>query len=277
MPVPATRQDPDMLHDSSHDAPALGTGGATPARRRPSAEPWTPVSLADRRATAAAGRRAITLLAGMLTALLLALNAPIARAAGEAAARLARSALAATADPGRGRTEFDRYCARCHGTNAAGDVNRRIPVLAGQRFRYLVRQLADLSTAERDGGAMHPALAAQAIRDPQTLADVALYASSATVPEHTQTGDGRHLGLGEATYRIECALCHHDDARGDDDGGVPSLRNQNFASLLSQMQRLTDVHRHNIDENVAQLLHSLKPDEARAVADYVSRMRGPRQ
>ena len=207
----------------------------------------------------------------------LALSASNATASDDAVDQTTRAVVAAKADPERGHAEFERHCARCHGRGGQGGVSRRIPVLAGQRFGYLVRQLADLSAGERDSGAMHPAVSATEMRDPQTRADVATYLSGTAVPRRTQTGDGRHLGLGEATFRIECASCHGDDARGDDDAVVPSLRNQNYASLLSQMERLTDLHRHNIDENVAQLLHSLKPDEASAVADYLSRLRAPLQ
>jgi cytochrome c553 len=208
-----------------------------------------------------------------IIAFTLALTAPQAKAAGEGVDELTRAALAAPADPLRGRAHYERHCARCHGAAAEGDDRRRIPVLAGQRFGYLVRQLAGFATAERESAAMHPVVAAKELRLPQTWSDVAAYLHGAAVPEHTRTGDGRQLGLGEATFRIECASCHHDDARGDDDGAVPSLRNQNYATLLSQMRRLSDIHRHEMAEPVAQLVHSLRSDEAQAVADYVSRMR----
>lgn len=202
------------------------------------------------------------------------LSAPRAGASAETVDQLTRTALGAKADPKRGRTQFDRSCAQCHGAGGRADANHRIPVLAGQRYAYLVRQLASLSGDQRESDNMHRGLSAAELREPQTWADVAAYLNGAPPPSHPQTGDGRDLGLGEATFHVECASCHYDDARGDDDGLVPSLRNQHYAYLLSQMRRLSELHRHNIDENIARLLRSLKPDEASAVADYLSRLRG---
>ena len=188
--------------------------------------------------------------------------------------QLLQTALAAKADPKHGHVQFDRHCARCHGAGGRGDVNHRVPVLAGQRRAYLVRQLAALSGDQRESANMHRALSVAELHDPQTWADVAAYLEAAPLPPHPRTGDGRALGLGEATFHVECASCHHDDARGDDDGLIPSLRNQHYLYLLSQMRRLAELHRHDMDENIARLLRSLKPDEASAVADYLSRLRG---
>jgi cytochrome c553 len=199
---------------------------------------------------------------------------PVAGASEETVDQLTETALAAVPNPGRGHAQFDRHCARCHGAGGRGDTNHRVPVLASQRYAYLVRQLASLSGGQRESVNMHRALSAAELHDPQTWADVAAYLEAAPVPPHLQTGDGRDLGLGEATFHVECASCHYDDARGDHDGLVPSLRNQNYAYLLSQIRRLSELHRHNVDENIARLLRSLKPDEASAVADYLSRLRG---
>jgi cytochrome c553 len=201
------------------------------------------------------------------------LGIPRARASEETVDRLTETALAAKADPKRGHAQFDHYCAQCHGPGGRADANHRIPVLAGQRSAYLVRQLASLSGEQRESVNMHRGLSAAELRAPQTWADVAAYLNGAPPPAQPQTGDGRDLGLGEATFHVECASCHYDDARGDDDGLVPSLRNQHYTYLLSQIRRLSQLHRHNVDENIARLLRSLKPDEASAVADYLSRLR----
>ncbi len=205
------------------------------------------------------------------------LGIPRASASEQAVDQLTQTALAAQADPKRGHAQFDRYCAGCHGSGGRADANQRIPVLAGQRFAYLVRQLASLAGEQRESVNMHRGLSAAELRVPQTWADLAAYLNAAPVPAQPQTGDGRDLGLGEATFHVECASCHYDDARGDDEGLVPSLRNQHYTYLLSQIRRLSQLHRHNVDENIARLLRSLKPDEASAVADYLSRLRGPPQ
>lgn len=202
-------------------------------------------------------------------------GAPVARAAETMLESRTQTALALTPDPKSGHTQFDRYCARCHGAAGRGDVNHRVPVLAGQRPAYLVRQLATLSDEERESVNMRHAMSTADLHEPQAWTDIAAYLGGARLPSHPQTGGGRHLALGEATYRILCASCHHDDAGGDDEGFVPSVRNQNYTYLLSQIGRISALHRHGVDENFAALLRSLKPDEAAGLADYLSRQHGP--
>jgi cytochrome c553 len=204
----------------------------------------------------------------------LAVGAPRATAADDRIDSLTQAALARTADPKHGQAQFGRHCARCHGAAGRGDASPRVPVLAGQRFPYLVRQLASLSDTRRESANMHRALSGAALHDPQAWADVAAYLEGAPVPAAPRTGDGTHVALGEATFRILCASCHHDDARGDDDGFVPSLRNQHYAYLLSQMHRIPQLHQRDVDENFAALLRSLKDDEAIGIADYLSRRHG---
>jgi len=37
-------------------------------------------------------------------------------------------------------------------------------------------------------------------------------------PKNPEHGDGSLLEFGEAVFREQCASCHEEDARGDDDG-----------------------------------------------------------
>ncbi len=86
-----------------------------------------------------------------------------ARASQESVDRETQAALALDAHPTRGAAQFGRYCASCHGRQAQGDADRAIPALAGQRFTYLVRQLADFAGAERDSNTMHRVLSQKEI------------------------------------------------------------------------------------------------------------------
>ncbi|HXJ03147.1 MAG TPA: c-type cytochrome, partial [Micropepsaceae bacterium] len=94
----------------------------------------------------------------MAIAALLALASLGARASEESVDRATQTALALDAHPDRGAAQFGQYCARCHGSQAQGDAGRAIPVLAGQRFAYLIRQLANFSGRERDSNTMHGVL-----------------------------------------------------------------------------------------------------------------------
>lgn len=175
----------------------------------------------------------------------------------------------------RGAKIYAQNCASCHGKKALGNVREGVPALAGQRKAYLVKALADFSELERDSRDMHRVVARPALADPQTWADVASHLNALPPLAAPQTGEGKDLQLGEAIFREQCASCHEQDARGDDDGFVPSLRNQHYAYLLRQMQRLAEWHRLNVDSELVRFIGSLEEVERSALADYLSRLRGP--
>ena len=153
-------------------------------------------------------------------------------AAIESAEQMTRSALELDADSKRGATLFAKHCASCHGARAAGDPNRGVPALAAQRRAYVIKQLADFTERDRITTQMHKVVEREEVSGPQSWADLALYLNQLAVPRNVQTGDGKHLSLGEASYAQWCASCHEEDARGDDDGVVPSLLNQHYGYLL---------------------------------------------
>lgn len=197
-----------------------------------------------------------------------------ATASEESVDRVTQSALRLDANRERGAAEFGQICARCHGAQGQGDAGQAIPALAGQRFAYLVRQLADFSGDERESTTMHRIVSKQEVRDPQTWVDIAAFLNGATLTT-TKTGDGSHTALGRGIFHEQCASCHRPDARGDDSGFVPSLRNQHYSYLVNQLHKLAGGSRHNVDENLVRFLRSFDDSDIDAVADYLSRLRGP--
>lgn len=148
------------------------------------------------------------------------------------------------------------------------------PVLAGQRFSYLVHQMADFAHHERDTGGMHDFMAEPAPGNPQTWVDIASHLNKAPPGGATLKGDAGHLSLGRGIFHEQCASCHQADARGSDDGFVPSLRNQNYPYLVNQILSMANDRRHNIDEDLMRFMRSLEPGDIHAVADYLSRLEG---
>ena len=187
--------------------------------------------------------------------------------------QLVHNAMQLDRHPDRGGKLFRRYCSSCHGTGGTGDAEKIIPSLAGQRQAYLIKQLADFSLRERDHEIMHAVLSRAPLRDPQTWADMAAYLNASAPVESPQTGDGKDLELGEAIYGEQCASCHEEDGRGDDDGFVPSLRNQHYSYIVQQVQNLAAWHRRDVDENLIRFLGSFDQRERMAVADWLARMR----
>jgi len=191
--------------------------------------------------------------------------------------QLIQTALNLDPDSRHGAAVYKQQCERCHGSGAVGSASNVIPALAGQREAYLVKQLADFTELERDSPEMHAVVAKAALSEPQVWADVARYLGNLPLAKLVETGDGGGVNLGEAIFREQCASCHASDAGGDDDGFVPSLRNQHYSYLLEQMRGLASSHRHNVDDDLTRFLDSLEVEEMTSVADYLSRLRGPAQ
>lgn len=202
-------------------------------------------------------------------------TASVASAAAERMDQLTFDALDLEADVRRGAALYREQCAGCHGLAAQGASQHDIPALASQRRAYIIRQLAAFSERDRIATQMHEVVSREAVREPQSWADLALYLNSLPPPKGAQTGDGKYLSLGEASYEQFCRSCHEEDARGDDDGFVPSLRNQHYRYLVKEMRNLAAGHRFDVDQDLVRFLSSLKADEMQGLADYLSRMQGP--
>jgi cytochrome c553 len=206
---------------------------------------------------------------------LFALESSLASASEEAVDRTTQQALELDVHPKRGASVFRESCSRCHGIEAQGDASRAIPALAGQRFKYIVRQLANFAGAERDSATMHHVITQNELREPQSWVDIAAYLNNVPVTRPAQVGDGAHIGLGRGIFHEQCASCHRADAHGDAEGFIPSLRHQHYSYLVAQLKKLAEGYRHNVDEDLVRFLRSFDDEEIRATADYLSRLPAP--
>lgn len=186
-----------------------------------------------------------------------------------------RNALQLDQNVAGGKKLYATHCAQCHGPQALGSAAKVIPALAGQRRAYLVKQLADFSEEERSSREMHAVVSQAELSSEQAWADLSGYLNSLPRISFPQTGDGRGLELGEAIFQDQCASCHEEDGRGDDDGFIPSVRDQHYSYLVRQMRSIANWHRLNVDADLVRYLAGMDTEEATAVADYMSRMRGP--
>ena len=204
--------------------------------------------------------------------LLLSIRATAAASLDPIADPLTRQASTLKADARQGRLIYKDHCAQCHGNRGEGDAKLVVPVLAGQRYSYLVRQLANFAAGQRESTTMHRVLAPAVLREPQTWVDLAAYLSREHPAGRVASGDGSELGLGKGIFLNQCRSCHGAGARGSEEDVVPSLRAQHYPYLVDQIGRLADGARHNVDEALAQFLLSLDREEIQAVADFLSRL-----
>jgi cytochrome c553 len=84
-----------------------------------------------------------------------------------------------------GETLYQRDCSSCHGNEGEGDADRFTPVLAGQHYEYILRQLRDIAALERKN--VHPEMQAiVASYNIDQLAAIADYVSRLEWPERQQ-------------------------------------------------------------------------------------------
>ena len=169
-----------------------------------------------------------------LAAIAVSVTLAAARASEESVDQASKTAFSLAAHAKHGRSLFIAHCAGCHGPTGHGDLRRSIPALAGQRFTYIVRQLANFAGEERENDAMHHAVSRPDMRGAQSWADVAAYVSRLPENAAAETGDGSYLVLGRGIFSEQCASCHQPNAGGDQDGLVPALTGQHYSYLLGQ-------------------------------------------
>jgi cytochrome c553 len=219
-----------------------------------------------------------TRLPGVIAPFLLAMTFAQSASASSAEERVdhrTQAALAMDAHPIKGGQFYKQYCARCHGAEAQGDAATGVPSLAGQRFAYLVRQLANFAGAERESTTMHNIAIQAPINEPQSWVDLASYLNSLAPHTDNQTGTGEATALGRGIFHEQCASCHGLDASGDKAGFVPSLRHQHYGYLNKQMRKLAEGYRHNVDEELIVFMRTFDERDMRGTADYLSRLQGP--
>ena len=164
-------------------------------------------------------------------------------------------------DAKRGKAMFQRNCVACHESHGFGDPFKSVPALAGQRYDYLVAQVARFASNDRRSTPMHWALAREHMREPQSWVDIAAYLSQLPAVRYPQGGGNHHVQLGGQIFRAHCAACHHADGRGG--GYIPSLRGQHYSYLVDRIPKLGDAGHESFDQT-----------QVAAIANYLSHLPG---
>ncbi len=202
-----------------------------------------------------------------------ALLVPAALTAAERNQELLAKTLALTPNANRGGQIYARVCGGCHGDKGWGVAEASVPSLSGQRERYLLRQMIDFAEINRDAAEMHRINASLGAAPEQQWRDLAAYLSRLPMNPRPQKGDGKSLDIGSGIYRDNCASCHGEEGKGDDDIFSPALAGQHYSYLLLQIRGMATGHRFsNVDFDLALMLDNLSAADMAAVADYISRL-----
>lgn len=161
-------------------------------------------------------------------------------------------------------------CAKCHGDDGRG-VNQAYASLAGQPAEYLLKQLFNFSTGQRQSAKMQPIAKKLSARDAYILAEYFSRRRPGFTPSKDEASKtaGRKLYFegNAATAAYNCVSCHGTYPAGG--GPVPRLAGQNPAYLETQIRRLTEQSRGN-DRAMHYINATLTGSEIRSLAVYLA-------
>jgi cytochrome c553 len=190
------------------------------------------------------------------------------------AGREVERALALEPDIDAGLTIY-RDCAMCHMPEGWGLLNGSVPQIAGQHWKVVVKQLADIRAGNRDNPLMAPYSSVRNLGGAQGIANVAGYISTLEMSVGGDKGPGEDLELGEQLYRENCVRCHGANGEGDNDRFVPRIQAQHYDYLVRQFQWIRDGKRRSGDPEMAAQIRAFGEREMHAILDYVSRLEPP--
>lgn len=94
------------------------------------------------------------------------------------------------------------------------------------------------------------------MREPQSWVDIAAYLNRLPIAHFTEVGNGTDVAFGRKLFQAQCASCH-------------------YGYLVNQLHQLGREARHNVDKELVLFIRNFDEGEICAVADYLSRLRGP--
>ncbi|RMD82064.1 MAG: cytochrome c4 [Candidatus Dadabacteria bacterium] len=165
-------------------------------------------------------------------------------------------------------------CAACHGADG-NSVASMYPSLAGQGYRYLLKQMHLIKDGTRSAPLMAGQLDNMSDADLQNLA--AYFASQ--TPNVGQAND-QDLELGERIYRgglmdkhvTACTACHSPHGGGNALAGFPLLRGQPVEYLVDQLRKYREGERQTDEDHGGMMrgvARNLTDGEMQAVANYI--------
>jgi cytochrome c553 len=209
----------------------------------------------------------------LLIALLCTSVSSVAVAQSPLVADLVAKTMGTQPDARHGAVLYAKHCTSCHGGKAWGNGLKEVPSLAAQREIYLVTQLAQFATQERNGSAMHRATSAADVNHPQAIRDLAAHLSRAPANPRPEQGDGSASAAGEKLFQRSCAMCHGAAAQGSTEEPIPALAGQHYTYTLIQLKNFAAGHRGQVEPPVIDFTAGLSAADQQGIADYLSRIK----
>ena len=173
--------------------------------------------------------------------------------------------------------EVFEVCSACHLPEGWGAKDGTFPQLAGQHRTVLIKQLADIRAKNRDNPTMYPFALPSEIGGPQALADVTGYIAKLPMNPDNGVGAGDDLELGKQLFKDNCVKCHGERGEGNAKKFYPRIQGQHYKYMLRQFKWIRDGKRRNANPDMVKQIHNFTDREMKAVIDYVSRIKPPKE
>ena len=160
-------------------------------------------------------------------------------------------------------------CKICHGPDG-NSVKPRIPTIAGERPRYLVKRW--LEVREGTHGESQTAQRIAKRIDEQEMVALALYYSGIT--RKPVAYDRALAEKGEASFKDICTECHKSTGSGKP--GIPMIARQQPDYLYRSLLQFRDNDSWRHGSKMKEVSQDVTPIDAKAVANYAASLSGGR-
>jgi cytochrome c553 len=173
--------------------------------------------------------------------------------------------LALAMGPARAADDIEakvQMCVACHGQNGVPADPQTIPIINGQQQSYLVKQLHDYRSGDRDNPVMSPIAKSLAQDD---LRKIAAYFAAKTWPAQNTAGAAAPPPNGIA----QCQPCHQPKFEGGPP--APRLAGLSYEYLVASMRSFASSERTN-NGDMPKFMHALTDSQRDAMARYLSEL-----
>jgi len=153
-----------------------------------------------------------------------------------------------------------QMCVACHGQNGVPTDPKTIPIIAGQQQSYLVKQLHDYRSGDRDNPIMSPIAKSLAQDD---LRKISAYFAAKSWPAQAGAGASAPPPNGIA----QCQPCHQPNFEGGPP--APRLAGLSYEYLVAVMRSFAADERTN-NGDMPKFMRALTDSERDAMARYLS-------
>jgi cytochrome c553 len=153
-----------------------------------------------------------------------------------------------------------QVCAGCHGENGVPTDPKTIPIIWGQQQSYLVKQLHDYRSGDRDNPIMSPVAKGLAQEDLRKIA--AYFAAKPWPAQHAAA-----TSVSAPTGIAQCQPCHQPNFEGGPP--APRLAGLSYEYLVAAMRGFAVDERTN-NGDMPKFMQALSASERDAMARYLS-------